>query len=168
MVMTTSRQRNIMKSRKPVPEFIDPVFTKTSPKRSFSVIQNERFGLVFAGTGSIISGTGEVHFYYYNNCSFLSKYLNYISWPGSIKGTVRPGWICMRMVSLKSPLKVVGNEKVGGSGMCQSVSIRLGPRRWRCVSLSILLLPLILSISVSSPVKQNEQAMSYWIGKTLQ
>ncbi len=25
----------------------DPVFTKTSPKRSFSVIQNERFGLVF-------------------------------------------------------------------------------------------------------------------------
>jgi hypothetical protein len=40
-----------------VPEFIDPVFTKTSPKRSFSVIQNERFGLVFAKTGSIISGT---------------------------------------------------------------------------------------------------------------
>ncbi len=31
----------------PVPEFLDPVFTKTSPKRSFSVIQNERFGLVF-------------------------------------------------------------------------------------------------------------------------
>jgi hypothetical protein len=42
----------------PVPEFIDPVFTKTSPKRLFSVIQNERFGLVFAKTGSIISGTG--------------------------------------------------------------------------------------------------------------
>ncbi len=42
----------------PVPEFIDLVFTKTSPKRSFSVIQNERFGLVFAKTGSIISGTG--------------------------------------------------------------------------------------------------------------
>jgi hypothetical protein len=53
-------------------------------------------------------------------------------------------------------LKVVGNEKVWGSGMCQSVPIRLGPRRWRCVSLSILLLPLILSISVSAPVKQNE------------
>jgi hypothetical protein len=44
----------------PVSEFIDPVFTKTSPKRSFSVIQNERFGLVFAKTGSIISGTGLV------------------------------------------------------------------------------------------------------------
>ncbi len=41
-----------------VPEFIDPVFTKTSPKRSFSVIQNERFGLVFAKTGSIILGIG--------------------------------------------------------------------------------------------------------------
>jgi hypothetical protein len=31
---------------------------KTSPKRSYSVIENERFGLVFAKTGSIISGTG--------------------------------------------------------------------------------------------------------------
>jgi hypothetical protein len=40
-----------------VPEFIDPVFAKTSPKRWFSVIENERFGLVFAKTGSIISGT---------------------------------------------------------------------------------------------------------------
>jgi hypothetical protein len=26
-----------------VPEFIDPVFTKTSPKGSFSIIKNERF-----------------------------------------------------------------------------------------------------------------------------
>jgi hypothetical protein len=43
-----------------VPEFIDPVFTKTSPKRSFLVIQNKRFGLVFAKTGSKISGTGIV------------------------------------------------------------------------------------------------------------
>ncbi len=29
----------------PVPEFIDPVIAKTSPKRSFSLIKNERFGL---------------------------------------------------------------------------------------------------------------------------
>jgi hypothetical protein len=29
----------------PVPEFIDPVFAKTSPKRSFSITKNERFGL---------------------------------------------------------------------------------------------------------------------------
>ncbi len=35
-------------------------------------------------------------------------------------------------------LKVVGNEKVGGSGMCQTVPIWLGPRRSRFVSLSIL------------------------------
>ncbi len=31
----------------------EPVFAKTSPKRSFSVIENKRFGLVFAITGSI-------------------------------------------------------------------------------------------------------------------
>ncbi len=48
----------------PVPEFIDPVFTKTSLKRSFSVIQNERFGLVFAKSGSIVLGTGLVFFCY--------------------------------------------------------------------------------------------------------
>jgi hypothetical protein len=42
-----------------VPEFIDPVFAKTSPKRSFLVIENERVGLVFAETGSINSGTAE-------------------------------------------------------------------------------------------------------------
>ncbi len=44
----------------PVPEFIDPVFTKTSPKRSFSLNRKRAFWLVFAKTGSIISGTGEV------------------------------------------------------------------------------------------------------------
>ena len=38
--------------------YIDPVFVKTSPKRSILVIENERFGLVFAKTGSINSGTG--------------------------------------------------------------------------------------------------------------
>jgi hypothetical protein len=36
-----------------VPEFIDPVFSKTS---SFSMIENERFGLVFVKTGSLNSG----------------------------------------------------------------------------------------------------------------
>ncbi len=41
-----------------MPEIIDPVFAKTSPKRSFSVIENERFGVVFAKTGAINSGTG--------------------------------------------------------------------------------------------------------------
>ncbi len=32
------------------PEIIDPVFVKTSPKRSFSVTEYERFGLVFTNT----------------------------------------------------------------------------------------------------------------------
>jgi hypothetical protein len=54
-----------------------------------------------------------------------------------------------------SSLKVVGNEKVGGSGMCQTVPIWLGPRRSKFVSLSILPSSLILCIFVS-PVKQNE------------
>jgi hypothetical protein len=53
-------------------------------------------------------------------------------------------------------LKVVGNEKVGGSEMCQSVPIWLGPRRSRFVVLLILLLSLILRISVSAPVKQYQ------------
>jgi hypothetical protein len=40
-----------------VPEFIDPVITKTSPKTLVFSQTNERFGLVFAKTGFIISGT---------------------------------------------------------------------------------------------------------------
>jgi hypothetical protein len=39
------------------PEFIDPVFAKTSLKRSFSMTENERFGFVFAKTWFIYSGT---------------------------------------------------------------------------------------------------------------
>jgi hypothetical protein len=46
----------------PVPEFIDPVFTKTSPKRSFSLNRKRAFWLVFVKTGSIISGTGVLVF----------------------------------------------------------------------------------------------------------
>jgi hypothetical protein len=42
-----------------VPKFIDPDFAKTRQNRSFSVIENKRFGLVFAKTGSINSGTGK-------------------------------------------------------------------------------------------------------------
>jgi hypothetical protein len=42
-----------------VPEIIDPVFVKTSQKRSFSMTENERFVLVFVKTGSINSGTRE-------------------------------------------------------------------------------------------------------------
>jgi hypothetical protein len=39
----------------PVP---DPVFAKTSPKRSFSITKNDLFGLVFVKTESMNSGTG--------------------------------------------------------------------------------------------------------------
>jgi hypothetical protein len=35
---------------KPVPEIIDTVFTKTSPKRSFYMTEYERVGLVFTKT----------------------------------------------------------------------------------------------------------------------
>ncbi len=41
-----------------MPEIIDPVFAKTSPKRSFCMTENERVGLVFVKTGSINSSTG--------------------------------------------------------------------------------------------------------------
>ncbi len=47
-----------MQYQTPVPEIIDPVFTKTSPKRSFCMTENERFGLVFVKTGSMNSGKG--------------------------------------------------------------------------------------------------------------
>jgi hypothetical protein len=40
-----------------------PSFGETSPKRLFSMTENERFGLVFANTGSINSGTGLAVFY---------------------------------------------------------------------------------------------------------
>ncbi len=46
----------------PKPKFIDPVVTKASPKRSFSIIENQLFGLVLAKTGYIILGT-----FYRNN-----------------------------------------------------------------------------------------------------
>jgi hypothetical protein len=41
-----------------VPEIIDPVFAKTSPKCSFCMTENGRFGFVFMKTGSINSGPG--------------------------------------------------------------------------------------------------------------
>jgi hypothetical protein len=48
--------RNVTLKKRREPEFIDQVFAKASPKRSFSVVENERFGL-FRGNGSINSGT---------------------------------------------------------------------------------------------------------------
>ncbi len=44
---------------KTMPEIIEPVFAKTSPKCSFSMTENERFGRVFANTGSIFYKFGQ-------------------------------------------------------------------------------------------------------------
>jgi hypothetical protein len=41
-----------------VPKIIDPVFSKTSPKHSFSMTEHKRFGLVFTKTRVINSGIG--------------------------------------------------------------------------------------------------------------
>ncbi len=62
----------------------------------------------------------------------------------------------------KGTLKVVGNEKGGGghTRRWQMRGIGLGLRRARFVCLLSLLQSSILCISVSAPVKQNEQAMS--------
>jgi hypothetical protein len=59
-----------------VPEFIDPVFAKTSSKRSFSIIENERFGLVVAQTGSINSGHSLGYFMKHSS-SYLFIILKY-------------------------------------------------------------------------------------------
>ncbi len=60
----------------PVTEFKDPVFAKTSPKRSSSVIENERFGLVFAKIGSINSDTV---LFYLNGCLTMLNF--FFVWP---------------------------------------------------------------------------------------
>ncbi len=44
----------------PVPEIIDLVFAKTSPKRSFSMTEYERFGLIVTKSGSVNSSTGHL------------------------------------------------------------------------------------------------------------
>ncbi len=56
----------------------------------------------------------------------------------------------------KKDLKVVGNGKEGRSERCQTFTICLWPRRSMFFSLLILLSFLILWISVSAPVNQNE------------
>jgi hypothetical protein len=57
---------NVFLQQSAVPEFIGPVFAKTSPKRTFSLTEKECFGLVFAKTGSIISGTWQEGILYSN------------------------------------------------------------------------------------------------------
>jgi hypothetical protein len=56
-----------IKSCRPVPEIIDPVFAKTSQNARFLLSENERFGLVFfVKTGSINSGTEKRNVYRIN------------------------------------------------------------------------------------------------------
>jgi hypothetical protein len=74
----------------------------------------------------------------------------------SIAGVVDTGGKKWEQYQTANTLKVDGNEKVGRSGMCHSVPFWLGPRRSRFVSLSILPSSLILSISVSASLMQND------------
>ena len=64
-----------------MPEFIDPVSTKTSPKRSFSLNRKRAFWLVFAKTGSIISGTDWGVVFKYCNC--VEDEISMFSYPKS-------------------------------------------------------------------------------------
>jgi hypothetical protein len=67
----------------PMPEIRDPVFAKTSPKRSFLMSENELFGLVFVKTEFINLGTG-----------YSSKWILSISYANS------RGQYCIRDFSL--------------------------------------------------------------------
>jgi hypothetical protein len=46
---------------RPVPEIYRPSFRENKENRSFSISENERFGLVFAKTEPINTGTGRDH-----------------------------------------------------------------------------------------------------------
>ncbi len=73
------------------------------------------------GSGSC-SGSGSVSFYHLANLERKTFFLLFCDF-------------FFTFYLWKIMLKVVGNEKVGGSGMCQSVPIWLRPRRSRFVSL---------------------------------
>ncbi len=78
-----------MGEERQVPEFIDPVFTKTSPKRSFSLNRKRAFWLVFAKTGSIISGKGEwLCPTDYTECMAMANFWRTFHQQGKIS----PGW----------------------------------------------------------------------------
>ncbi len=55
--MTFPLIHSAVRTESSVHEFIDPAFAKTIPKRSFSVIENERVGFGFAKSRSVNSGT---------------------------------------------------------------------------------------------------------------
>ncbi len=59
-----------------MPEIIDPVFAKTSPKRSFCMTENEHFGLVFVKTKGLVAGCHSfcLFFIYYNIHTFIQSH----------------------------------------------------------------------------------------------
>ncbi len=87
----------------PVLEFIDPVFAKISPRRSFSMTENERFGLVFAKTGSINSGTGLFPYLLFSTTLMFS-------WRLWMKGGKELGPILSAMVDHIPPLSCSNNK----------------------------------------------------------
>jgi hypothetical protein len=120
----------------PGPEFIDPVFTKTSPKRSFSLNRKRAFWLVFAKTGSIISGTGSIGSCPSVRCklgphiitpsyrfaplgdtpmSLRSKYLG-MRWFGqghNIQGTLCQGGATSKNISSGTQITHIGRDETG-------------------------------------------------------
>jgi hypothetical protein len=82
--------------------------------------------------------------------------LNIINQRYSDKKTFKATYDDKKTLFYDPSLKVVGNEKEGGSRQWQMIGMGLRPRRSRFVCIIILLLSLILWISVSAPVKQNE------------
>jgi hypothetical protein len=95
------------KQKRHVPEFIYPVFVKTSPKRSISMTEKEHFGLVFAKTGSVISGSGVIQ------CT-VQKTIFVIPFglAQDIASTVRlfltdKTKLCKKLVSLHSGLNII-------------------------------------------------------------
>ncbi len=79
-----------------VPEFIDPVFAKRSPIRSFSKTRNQHFGLVFQKTGSVNSGTESTSNQNLNEAVHDTIYhILHFSWPLKIQKkknvSVQPG-----------------------------------------------------------------------------
>ncbi len=104
-------------------EFIDPVFVKTSPKCSFSVMENERFGLVFTKTGSINSGTDISRQVFMQNLNrFLTSFFLIIS---------RCYGICQN-ISCYCPFKK-SIKKVTDIFVIVSALVRVLPTRWPAV-----------------------------------
>jgi hypothetical protein len=71
---------------------------------------------------------------------------------------------CLRQSRTQLNLKVICNEKEGGPGRLQTFAIGLGPWRSRFVCLLIWLSSLILIYFRFRQVKQNDKAMSSWLG----